>query len=752
MRKILICLNLILILSLELYSQTSGDYRTNGNVNFADATNWETYNGTLWVAALNAPSSLSNIITIRNGHTATLTVNKTLDQIVIEAGGTLQINSEIQLTLNNGSGYELEVNGNLKNSGIINLTGNIIFNNGGVYQHLHTTNNGTIPTATWSIGSICEIKGFTSNSTLPSGTSQSFYNFTWNCPNQTSNINFAGNFTTVNGNFSIQNTGTGSLRLSGTSSPTLTIGGSLQITGGTFDLSSSNGTPNIEISGDLEITGGTLTETGSGYGYIKFVKSGIQNFSKTGGTISRTVYFLVRDGSTLNMGTSIFTGSGNFTVAAGGTLGIGHPDGISTSGATGNIQVTGTRAYNSTANYIYNGTSNQIIGNGLPSTVNKFEIINLNGITLTAPLTVNSELKFTNGNINTTSTNILALGTSAIVAGASNSSFVNGPIEKNFNSTSEFIFPVGKGSTYSPLGIFPSDVNENTFKAEYFNSAYSNTTSFGSGISSVSQIGYYDLSRTSGSSTAKVKLYWNENSGVTSYTNLKVGHWTGSLWENLGGANIAGNNSSGNLETTNYVNSFSPFALAAGTEQPLPVHLKSIFFVANLNSINLQWQTSEELNNSGFEIERKSGNENWSKIGFIKGNNKPSEYYFEDKNLATGIYHYRLKQIDYNGNFEYFELNNIIEIEKPEKFELSQNYPNPFNAKTVINWQIPKSGNVSIKIYDITGKEIYTLINGYKEAGYYATNLDASNLSSGILFYRMVSGNFKKTEKLLLIK
>lgn len=750
--KIVSIFSFYLLISINVMSQTTGDFRTIGNVNFVDSTNWETFNGSSWETASSAPLLSSNIISIKNGHTATLTANKTLDQLVVESGAVMQINEGIILTLNDGVGNELDVTGILKNSGIITVNGKVVFNNGGVYQHLHTTNNGTIPTATWSTGSTCEISGFSSNSNLPGGTGQSFYNFTWNCPNQTSSINFAGNFTTVKGNLSILNTGTGSLCLAGTSNLNLAIAGNLIITGGTFDLSSSSGTPIIELSGDLEITGGTLTETGSSYGYIKFVKSGIQGFSKTGGTISNTVYFLVRDGSTLNMGTSIFTGSGNFTVLAGGTLGIGHPDGISSTGSTGNIQVTGTRAFNTTANYVYNGETNQTIGSGLPSLVNKFEINNSNGITLSGQITVNSELILTNGIINTTSSNLLILGSSATVSGASNSSFVSGPVARITNSNTEFIFPVGKGNTYSPLGIIPSDANANTFQAEYFNSAYTNTTSLGSGISSVSQIGYYDISRTSGSSTAKVKLYWNENSGVTSYTNLRVGHWTGSLWENLGGANISGNNSNGSLETNDYINSFSPFALASVSEQPLPVKLNIFSFTTKSNSINLFWQTSEELNNSGFEIERKQGKDIWQKIGFVKGNNKPAEYNYEDKNLKTGKYSYRLKQIDYNGNYEYFDLKDLIEIATPEKFGLSQNYPNPFNSKTIINWQIPKSDYVSIKIYDIKGSEVYALISGYIEAGYHSTIFDASGLSSGVYYYRMISGNYSKTEKLLLVK
>ena len=206
-----------------------------------------------------------------------------------------------------------------------------------------------------------------------------------------------------------------------------------------------------------------------------------------------------------------------------------------------------------------------------------------------------------------------------------------------------------------------------------------------------------------------------------------------------------------NTLTITNQNSFSHFT-ATNNDTPFPVKLLFFKIFTNQNNANLFWQTSEEINNSGFEIERKSGNENWEKIGFVKGNNKPSEYNFEDRNLKTGKYSYRLKQIDYNGNYEYFELKDLIDITPPGNFGLSQNYPNPFNSKTVINWQIPKPAFVSIKIYDIKGSEVNTIINGYKEAGYHSTIFDASGLSSGVYYYRMISGNYSKTEKLLLIK
>ncbi|MBK6539026.1 MAG: T9SS type A sorting domain-containing protein [Ignavibacteria bacterium] len=120
--------------------------------------------------------------------------------------------------------------------------------------------------------------------------------------------------------------------------------------------------------------------------------------------------------------------------------------------------------------------------------------------------------------------------------------------------------------------------------------------------------------------------------------------------------------------------------------------------------------------------------------------------------MTSGIYSYRLKQIDFNGNFQYFNLNNDVSIGIPSKFEVYQNYPNPFNPSTKLNFNIPFDGKVNVTVFDLTGKEIVTLINDVKTAGYYTIDFNASNCPSGIYFYRIIAGNFTATKKMTLIK
>jgi hypothetical protein len=136
--------------------------------------------------------------------------------------------------------------------------------------------------------------------------------------------------------------------------------------------------------------------------------------------------------------------------------------------------------------------------------------------------------------------------------------------------------------------------------------------------------------------------------------------------------------------------------------------------------------------------------------------NTPSYYTFTDKNLYSGKYCYRLKQIDYNGNFQYNNLSSVVEVSSPLKYSLSQNYPNPFNPYTNINFDLPVESKVTLNIYDLTGKKLRSLINTAMTAGYHTVQFDASALSSGIYFYTLCansSGNlFIATKKMVILK
>jgi hypothetical protein len=190
-------------------------------------------------------------------------------------------------------------------------------------------------------------------------------------------------------------------------------------------------------------------------------------------------------------------------------------------------------------------------------------------------------------------------------------------------------------------------------------------------------------------------------------------------------------------------------------DNPLPVELTNFESVVTRSDITLNWSTSSEVNNFGFEVMRSEKNQSWMSVGFVKGagiSAEPKSYSFKDMNLNSGVYLYRLKQIDFNGNFKFFDLSNEVVIGVPGKFFLSQNYPNPFNPVTKIAYDILISGKVRLKIYDNTGRELITLVEEFKEAGYYTVEFNGSRYASGIYYYKLESGNFISTKKMVLVK
>jgi len=186
----------------------------------------------------------------------------------------------------------------------------------------------------------------------------------------------------------------------------------------------------------------------------------------------------------------------------------------------------------------------------------------------------------------------------------------------------------------------------------------------------------------------------------------------------------------------------------------IPVELTSFTAYDENGDVLLNWSTATENSNSGFEIQRNRSNSEFVNIGFVPGSGsttEPRNYSFVDENVSGGIFSYRLKQIDYNGNYEYSD---VIEIEVgiPNEFSLEQNYPNPFNPTTTISYSIKEKVLVSLKVFDILGTEVKTLINADQTPGHYNFEFDASSLASGIYFYTLQAGKFVSTKKMILLK
>jgi hypothetical protein len=191
----------------------------------------------------------------------------------------------------------------------------------------------------------------------------------------------------------------------------------------------------------------------------------------------------------------------------------------------------------------------------------------------------------------------------------------------------------------------------------------------------------------------------------------------------------------------------------------IPVELTSFTAISNGSQVILNWTTATETNNRGFEIHRVAKNDKeWRVIGYVTGygtTTEPKSYTYTDSEVLTGKYTYRLKQIDFDGSYEYSpEVE--VEIFAPIEYALDQNYPNPFNPNTVISYQLPVNSDVLLKVFDVLGKEIATLVDEYKTAGRYDVEFQSAvggrQLASGVYFYQLKAGNFLQTRKMILLR
>jgi len=195
-----------------------------------------------------------------------------------------------------------------------------------------------------------------------------------------------------------------------------------------------------------------------------------------------------------------------------------------------------------------------------------------------------------------------------------------------------------------------------------------------------------------------------------------------------------------------------------GTSGVIPVELTSFSASSVGTDVHLNWVTASEVNNHGFEIQRNSGS-GFATVAFVQGNGTTTEvknYSFIDKNLTAGNYSYRLKQLDYNGMYEYSS-NVEVDVTGLTDFVLIQNYPNPFNPTTMISFNLVVDSKVTLKIYNLLGQEVSTLLNQNLTAGLHEVNFDATGLNSGIYFYQLealgIDGKtFSSVKKMILSK
>ena len=214
----------------------------------------------------------------------------------------------------------------------------------------------------------------------------------------------------------------------------------------------------------------------------------------------------------------------------------------------------------------------------------------------------------------------------------------------------------------------------------------------------------------------------------------------------------------GNLVRTIYASANMQY-ISLVDYSTIPVELTSFTSIVVGSSVVLNWTTATEVNNQGFEIERSSDGLNFNQIGYVPGfgtTTEPKSYSYSDQSVNTGLYYYRLKQIDFDGSFTY---SNVAEVEVslPTKFSLEQNYPNPFNPSTSIQFSLPVDAQVTIGVYNLVGEKVAEVSNGNFAAGSHRVNFDAASMTSGIYFYQIdaiaIDGKtFSSVKKMTLLR
>ncbi len=546
-KAVLLALGLALLLPPQaaMASACSADaniYRSASSGTWEDNATWEvsTDGGTNWNPAGCWPTNTNGSIQIRNGHVVTITGALSADETTIDSGGQATVNDSVTWTIANGSGTDLTANGAILNAGTITTTGTVVFNNGSIYRLNHTTTNGAIPTATWNTGSTVEIVGYTDNSSYPSGLVQTFSNFTWNCPSQTRNINLSGNLRNVNGELKFLSTGAGSVRLTGATALTLTVGGNLTVDDSLLNATNSSANPIINIGGDLYLlSGGTLDAGNGGSGAATIRLSG--DWENNGGT------FNARSGEV-----------------------------------------------------VLNGSSAQNNGGSASTTFNSLNISNSSGAALGVNQTVNGTLAFTSGKI-TTGANALILGDSGSVTGAGAGKYVKGNLRKTIvsGSPSSLTFEVGGASNYAPISLTFSGLSgSGTLTGSTTDGQHPNYMD--SGISSDDYIGRYWTLTPSGLTFTSYNATFTfvnpgDLVGSPSIGSLALQKYSAG-WTNPGSASSTSTTVTGTGFT-----SFSDY-LAGNNGVPTPVTLSYFLAQRSGETVNFEWSTATESGNLGFNL------------------------------------------------------------------------------------------------------------------------------------------------------
>jgi xylan 1,4-beta-xylosidase len=737
------------------YYRHAGEIHSYQSGNWNDVNTWTLYDGTNWIhPAPGVPSVSDGPVTILDGHDIVVTENDSADQLMVAAGGTLEINSGITFQVNNAMGTDLVVEGTLRNYGSVTADSlaTICFSGSGQYEH--NQDGGAIPEAIWKPSSTCIIDSLKAD--VPSNGSQDFYNFLWNCPDQTASLSMNWNEITIGGNITIQSTGTaqwqmcapeagttaavnirgdiiqsdGEFTATGTenASTAITINhhGNINITGGDFSVSrgsqGNNGTTTWNIFGNVSMENATTQNANTaGAKFVFSNDAGVQTLSISGVTFGSGGFPVEVDSAAiLDIGTSVLQGDGDFHLKSGATFITAHADGID-----GSVASAGIKRFDEGSSFVFNGSSAQVAGGLLPGKVNNLMIDNPDGVTLVNSVTVNGTLELVNGSLSSGG-NVLSYGPEASLKYSS----------KTAQTTTDDEFP----STGGPANLIIAnqkyvvlhasrtihyldiqrklDLGPNTLTADSVSDAAYNA---------------YVITTEGGTlknpSVGEPQVFFPV--GTTSYSPVWI-------------------TNSGTVDAINVGVVIDTLAASDGNSVRLIWNIGEDTRGGGNHTIQFGWSIAME--GSGFRADR----ENMAKIFNLT----------DTTEAGTGDYTMQFTKTPYTlsrggitdlgpfgiGVFEkltgVFENPGVV----PKGYLLYQNYPNPFYGSTMFRFEIPEKSFVHLKVYNLLGEEIVDMAGKEFDPGSHSVTFDASGLSGGIYFYAIKVNDFAQTRKMIVMK
>ncbi len=427
---------------------------------------------------------------------------------------------------------------------------------------------------------------------------------------------------------------------------------------------------------------------------------------------------------------------------------------------------------NSNGTIEYSGTGQTVTPRNTSSNYFKLAFSGTGAKTLGGSVDVADSLAL-NGGVVSTGSNVLRVNNTAAGIVTRTAGHINGRLQRaypNSPSTSLF-FPVGDATTYRPISLEAGTGAIVPLEVQLVSGNANTLGGVDSPLQLVSNVRYYELTNNSGTdniSIAQVEdMQVSSDDGVTNSSLIRVATRTTGNWISQGGSISSVPSLITSSLFSEALTPSSKLFVAIGsetTDNPLPVELLSFTGTSTAQGVKLAWETASESESNGFTVlRRKQGESEWTEVASYQSDaglraqnslNGASYSYTDNALLEVDkVYEYQLRETGFDGQVTTLQtLTLTIRFNVARAFELAQNYPNPFNPTTTIRYQIPTAETVSLKVYDVLGKEVATLVNGRQEAGSYTVPFNAARLASGVYFYRLQAGGFVETKKMLLVK